>query len=118
MRHSGHRCQIDDVAGRVADGFAKHGLGPLIDHRADRLGRVVGREPDLDAQGREDVGEIGVGSPIQLRNRYEVVSGLSRFSTDMLTAAEPVLTASPAAPPSSAVRRRSSTLTVGLLIRL
>ena len=50
------------------------------------------------------MGEVGVGGPVELRHRHEVVAGAeTRLSTDMLTAAAPELTAIAAAPPSSAV---------------
>jgi hypothetical protein len=43
--HGGHGLEVDDVAGRVADGLAEDGTGLLVDEGGDRLGPVVGGEP-------------------------------------------------------------------------
>ena len=45
----GQCLQVDDVARRVADGFAEHGLGPLVDQRFQGGDVVVGGEARLDA---------------------------------------------------------------------
>ena len=41
MRGVGQRCEVDDIAGRVADGFAEHRLGALVDQRLDALLQVA-----------------------------------------------------------------------------
>ncbi len=45
----GQCLQVDDVARRVADGFAEHGLGALVDQRFEGGDVVVGGEARLDA---------------------------------------------------------------------
>ena len=50
MGYGSHGLEVDDVAGRVADGLAEDGPGVLVDERGDRLGPVVGGETRLDAR--------------------------------------------------------------------
>ena len=75
MGHRGHGLEVDDVAGRVADGLAEDGAGVLVDERGDRLGSVVDGEAGLDAQGGQHVGEVGEGGPVELRGHHEVRAG-------------------------------------------
>ena len=75
MRDVGDGRQVDDVAGRVADGLAEDRFGPPVDQCPDRLRPVVRREADLDSERRKHVREVGVGGSVELRDRHEVVAG-------------------------------------------
>ena len=71
------RFQIDDVAGRIADGLAVHSLGVLIDKLLDSLGRVVFGEAHFYALAWQHVREQGVGAAIELRCRDDIITRLS-----------------------------------------
>ncbi len=71
MGHPGDRFQVDDIAGRIADGLAEHRAGAVIDQRSDRLRPVIDREACLDAQGWKHVGEVGEGGAVELRRNHQ-----------------------------------------------
>ena len=75
MRGVGQGLDIDDVAGRVADRFAEHGLGLVVDQRFQGGNVVVRGEAGLDAEARQGVGQQVVGAAIQLGHRDDVVTG-------------------------------------------
>ncbi|MNZ66269.1 hypothetical protein D3C78_844880 [compost metagenome] len=76
VRGVGQGLQVDDVAGRVADGFAEHRLGALVDQRFQCGDVVMGCEARLDAEARQGVRQQVVSPAIQLGHRDDVVAGL------------------------------------------
>lgn len=72
----GQRGDIDDVAGRVADGLAEHRLGTFVDQRLEGGDVVVGGEARGDALARQGVGQQVVGAAVQFGHRDDVVAGL------------------------------------------
>src|SRR3546814_15037415 len=69
MGDLGDAFDIDDIAGRVADGFEKDGPGPLVDVAFQALIIVEGRHPHLDPLAGKGVHEEIVGAPIELGDR-------------------------------------------------
>ena len=57
---------VDDIARRVADGFAEHRLGLVVDQLLEAVVIVAGGHAHLDALAREGVGEQVVGAAIEL----------------------------------------------------
>ena len=76
MRDRCKRLQIAHVAGRIADGFAKHGPGVLVDQRLDVGGAVRFRESNLYPLFRQDMPEQRVGRAVELRDRDDVAPHL------------------------------------------
>ena len=77
VRGVSQRLEIDDIAGRVADGLAEDCLGLVVDQRFQRGDVIVGGEAHLDALTRQGVGEKVVGAAIELGHRNDVIA---RFS--------------------------------------
>ena len=75
MRRVGQRCEVDDIAGRVADGFAEYRLGALVDQRFQCGDVIVCGEAGLDAETRQGVGQQVVGAAVELGHRDDVVAG-------------------------------------------
>ena len=65
---------VDDVAGRVADGLAIEGLRVVIDQFRKFLGTVVLAEAHVDALARQHVLEERVGAAVEQRDRDDVVT--------------------------------------------
>src|SRR2546430_17600695 len=55
MRHFGHRLQVADIAGGIADRLAEHGTGALIDEGREIRGLVGPGEPRLDSEPGQNV---------------------------------------------------------------
>src|SRR5690606_38355927 len=70
----GQGLDVDDVACRVADGFAEHRAGAFVDHGLQGGDVVVGREADFQALARESVVEQVVGAAVELAGGDDVVS--------------------------------------------
>ncbi len=71
----GDGLDVDDVAGGVADRLAEDAARRLVDQPGDRIGAIVLREADLDAEGRQHVCEVGEGCPVELRRYDEICAG-------------------------------------------
>ncbi len=74
----GQRLNVDDVTGRVADGFAEHRLGARVDQAFQCGDVVVGGKAGLDALTRQSVGKQVVGAAIQLGHRHDIVAGFGQ----------------------------------------
>ncbi len=74
VRGFGQGGEIDDIARRVADGFAEHRLGATVDQRFQGCDVIVGGETHLDALARQGVGKQVVGAAIELGHRDDVVA--------------------------------------------
>src|SRR5215469_4529693 len=72
MRHLCERFDVTDVAGGIADGFGKNGLGVLVDQPLDRVGLVAVGETSDNALTRQDVAEQRMRRAIKLRDRDNV----------------------------------------------
>ena len=70
----GQPLDVDDIARRVADRFAEHRLGPLVDGPLDGIVVVRLRHADLEALAREGVHEQIVGAAIELADGDDVVA--------------------------------------------
>ena len=75
MGDVGQGLQVDDIACRVADAFAVHQLGVVVDQLGDGLGRVIAGEAHINAEARQQVGEQGVGAAVQLWGGDDIVAG-------------------------------------------
>ena len=69
----GHRLQVGDVARRVAERLAEHGLGVFVHVRGDVI--VLG-ETHADAEARQGVGEQVVGAAVEAAGGDDVVAVL------------------------------------------
>ena len=67
----------EDVAERVADGFAVDDLGVGLDGTAEVFGVGGVNERDVDADAREGVCELRDGAAIQCSGGYDVVARLT-----------------------------------------
>ena len=72
----GQTLEIDDVAGRIADGLAEDGAGLVIDQRLEAGEIIEGRHAHLDPLTRQAMGEQVVGAAIQLAGADDVVADL------------------------------------------
>ena len=76
MGDLGDRLEVADLQRRVGARLAEDGAGVLVDCGGE-VGRVLGvDEGAVDAHGREDVGEHGVGAAVQVAGRDDVVAHL------------------------------------------
>ena len=70
------RCEVGDVALRIAERLDEHRLGPRVDQRLEGLGPAVVGKARLDAVLRQGVGEQIVGAAVQRAGGDDVVAGL------------------------------------------
>ena len=71
------RLDVADIAGRIADAFAEHRAGVLVDQAFDVVGLIGRGEPRRDAEARQQVGEQRVGRAVELRHRHDVGAGIA-----------------------------------------
>ena len=74
MRDFGDGFDVADLAGGIADGFAEHRTGVLIDQPGDVVWLVAGRETAGDALPRQDVGQQRMRGAVELRHRNDVAA--------------------------------------------
>ena len=79
MRHLGERLEIADVARRIADAFAEHRLGLVVDQGLDRVGAVGSGEAHGEALLRQDVREQRVGRAVELRDGDDVAAAIGEI---------------------------------------
>ena len=63
---------VADVARRVADAFAEHGPGVVVDQALDGVGTVGFCEARIDSLARQNVGEQSMCCAVKLRHRNDV----------------------------------------------
>ncbi len=73
---SAHLLDVDDIARRVADGFAEQGLGVFVDQGGSGVEVIRRGKPHLDTLAREGVGEQVVGAAIQLGGTDDIAADL------------------------------------------
>ena len=76
VRDFGERLDVADVAGRIADGFAKDRARGFVDQRRDVRGAVARGEARLDAVAPQRVGEQRVRRAIELRRRDDAAAAI------------------------------------------
>ena len=68
----GQRFDVADIAGRVADAFAKDAAGAVVDELFDGVGLVGFGKAHGDALARQNVAEQRVGRAVKLRHRNDI----------------------------------------------
>ena len=80
----GQCLKVNNIAGRVANGFAEDRLGLVIDQRLKRRDVVMGSETRLDTKARQGMRQQVVSPAIKLGHRDNIVTdfghGLDRIS--------------------------------------
>jgi hypothetical protein len=78
MRDLGQRLDVADIAGRVADAFAKDRARIAVDQRLD-IGRVVGfGEADMEAEARQQMRKQRVSGAVELWHCDDVGAGVGQ----------------------------------------
>ena len=76
--HLGECGDVHHTARRVADTFAEHRLGTLIDAIGDAGEVVLVGEADLDALARQGVGKEVVGTAVEFADRDDIVAAFGK----------------------------------------
>ena len=79
VRDFGQRLDVADIAGRIADAFAKDRRGLVVDQLFDGRRPDRTRQSDLDALARQNVREQRVGRAVELRHRDDVAADLGEI---------------------------------------
>ena len=78
MGRRADRLKVSNIARRIANGLAVHGLGVVVDELGDRLGGIVFGKPHFNTLARQHMREECIGAAIELRRRHDIVPSLSQ----------------------------------------
>ena len=78
MGNLGQGLDIADVAGRIADALAEHGLRLTVDQPLDSLRRIGFGEAGRDPLPRQNMGEQRMSSAVELRHGHDVAAAVRK----------------------------------------